>query len=192
MVGQRKRPYAVDKLYQQNLDQNVNGRKQAHGVAYKVASTSKRLQDGFSSKLSTKKKSAPAPAPHATRSAKAAADAVQLASSTKSVYDGMTPFTPGKKKGRKKKNETKITSSITPPPPSTAPTKSSTKVSASATTNNYRSGATTSVTPTTTPPVSTGESTNTNATIAQRTASRQIGAVQSSDERNDGARSFAE
>ena len=32
MVSDGKRPYAVDKLYQNNLEQNVNGRKKMHGV----------------------------------------------------------------------------------------------------------------------------------------------------------------
>ena len=40
--------------------------------------------------------------PHATRSAMAAANVVKIASYNKSVYDGMTPFTPCKKKDRKK------------------------------------------------------------------------------------------
>ena len=67
MVGQGKRPYAVDKLYQNNLDQNVNGRKQVPGADYTIRTIPKRLQDRFSSKLASKKKSAPVPpAPHAT------------------------------------------------------------------------------------------------------------------------------
>ena len=114
MVGQGKRPYAVDKLYQNNLDQNVNGRKQVPGADYTIRTIPKRLQDGFSSKLASKKKSAPVPpAPHATRSATAAADAERIASSKKSPYDGKTPFTPGKRRGRKKNPKQKD-----PPPPS--------------------------------------------------------------------------
>ena len=52
----------------------------------------------------------------------AADDAVQIASSNKSVYDGMTPFAPGKKKGHKKKKAMQKESSITPPPPSLSTT----------------------------------------------------------------------
>ena len=62
MVGEGKRPYAVDKLYQNNLEQNVNGRKKIHGVTYTVTTTPKRLKDGFTNKLDkNKKKSTPAP-----------------------------------------------------------------------------------------------------------------------------------
>ena len=119
MVGEGKRPYAVDKLYQNNLEQNVNGRKKIHGVNYTVTTTPKRLKDGFTNKLDkNKKKSTPAPsALHATRSSTAAANAVSLLSTAKSVYDGNTPFTSAKKKGRKKKaNQTE--SPLTPIPPS--------------------------------------------------------------------------
>ena len=94
MVGEGKRPYAVDKLYQNNLEQNVNGRKKTHGLAYTVTTTPKRLKDEFTNKFGTKKKSSPAPsAQHATRLSTAAADAEALVSCTKSVYDGNTPFT---------------------------------------------------------------------------------------------------
>ena len=104
MVGDGKRPYAMDKLYQNNLEQNVNGRKKTHGLAYTVASIPKRLKGGFTNKLDTKKKSTPAPsALHTTQSSTAAANTVALVSSNKSVYDGSTPFTSAKKKGRKKK-----------------------------------------------------------------------------------------
>ena len=111
MVNQGKRLYAVNKLYQNNLDQNFNGRKKTHGLTYTVTTTPKRLKDGFTNKLGTKKKSTPAPsAPHATRSSTAVANAVTLVSSTKitkSIYDGNTPFTSAKKKGRKKKGNSK-------------------------------------------------------------------------------------
>ena len=78
----------MDKLYQNNLDQNSNGRKKTHGLTYTVTTTPKRLKDGFTNKLDTKKKSTPVPsAPHTTRSSTAAVNAVTLVSSTKTFYD---------------------------------------------------------------------------------------------------------
>ena len=89
----------MDKLYQTNLEQNVNGRKKVNGLDYTVANPLKRLQDRFSSILPTRKKSAPVPSvPHATRSATATTNVVKIASSKKSIYDDMTRSTPGKKK----------------------------------------------------------------------------------------------
>ena len=103
MVGKGKRPYAVDKLYQNNLEQNVTGRKKVHGVVYTVSTAPKRMQDGFTNKLTTQKKSVPVPSVvHGTRSTTAAINAEKIATSKKCVHDGVTPFTPGKKKGRKR------------------------------------------------------------------------------------------
>ena len=139
MVGEGKRPYAVDKLYQNNLEQNVHGRKKAHGLTYTVTTTPKRLKDGFTNKIDTKKKSSPAPSvQHATRSSTAAADAEALVSSTKSVYDGNTPFTSAKKKGRKRKaNQEEL--SISPLSPSFSPiSQTATKYTSNASMVNYR------------------------------------------------------
>ena len=168
MASQGKRPYAVDKHHQNNLEQNVNGHKKVHDITYTVATTPKRLQDGFSSKLSTEKKSVPVPSLlHATRSTMAMTDSSKIASSNRSVYDSMTPFTPGKKKGRKKKTTM----------------QSATKRPASAATNNNQSNTTTSAT---LPP---NQSTAPNAPTTPLTASRHIGSVEL-EERDDDAHLF--
>ena len=108
MASEDKRPYAVDKLYQNNLDQNVNGRKKTHGLTFTVTATPKRLKIGFTNNLDTKKKSTPAPsAPHATQSSTAVANAVTLVSSTKSVYNGNSSFTSAKRRAKRKRQTKK-------------------------------------------------------------------------------------
>ena len=116
MVGSGKRLYAVEKLYQNNLDQNVLGRKNPHGPEYAAASTPKRLKDGFTNPFATRKKSNTTPLSSlATRASATAATNATIISATKSAYDGNTPFTPGKRRGRKKHTPT-------PQPPSSSTT----------------------------------------------------------------------
>ena len=107
-----KRSHAVEKIYQNHIEQNVQGRKKVQGSDYVIRNTPKRLQDGFTRKLDSNKKKSTSTSTtqHGTRSSTAAEAASKLASSRKSVLEGKTPFAPTKKRGRKKKPTSAIQS----------------------------------------------------------------------------------